>query len=137
MWVSWLIAGPVMLWMMLEMFAGINLTSHLVMELVMTIAAVVVIAVPGRETLRSAWRSALSGTPNMDVLIAIGTVASLGTGLLALAHGMGWVVFSIHLFAGIATMLMAFHLTGRYIETNSRDRASDRSEERRVGRRGG
>src|SRR5690625_3438686 len=125
MWVSWLIAGPVMLWMMLEMFAGINLTSHLVMELVMTIAAVVVIAVPGRETLRSAWRSALSGTPNMDVLIAIGTVASLGTGLLAMAHGMGWVVFPIHSFAGIATMIMAFHLTGRYIETKSRGRASD------------
>ncbi len=122
---SWIVTAPIMVWMVLEMFAGIHLTGPLLMEVIMTAAAAFVLFVPGRATLKSAWKSAQNLHPNMDVLIAIGTVASLSTGFLALAGLFGWITFPMHSFAGIAAMIMAFHLTGRYVETKSRGRASD------------
>ena len=54
----------------------------------------------------------------MDVLIAIGTAASILAGILSL-------VMPVNTFAGIAAMIMAFHLTGRYIETKAKGRASE------------
>jgi len=122
---SWIVTAPVMIWMVLDMFIGVHLTSHFVMEFVMVVAAAFVLFFPGRETLLSAWKSGKNLNPNMDVLIAIGTIASLGTGLLVMLHFSGLIEFPMHSFAGIAAMIMAFHLTGRYIETKSRGRASD------------
>jgi P-type Cu+ transporter len=122
---SWIVTAPVMIWMVLDMFFGIHLTSHFIMEFVMVVAAAFVLFIPGRETLVSAWKSGKNLNPNMDVLIAIGTIASLGTGLLVMLHFSGLIEFPMHSFAGIAAMIMAFHLTGRYIETKSRGRASD------------
>jgi P-type Cu+ transporter len=122
---SWIITVPVMVWMGLEMFFSIHLTSPLVMESFLTVGAAVVLFIPGRDTLVSAWKSGRHLNPNMDVLIALGTLASLGTGVLALFHHLEIIEFPMHSFAGIAAMIMAFHLTGRYIETKSRGRASD------------
>ncbi len=123
--VAWIITAPVMVWMTLEMFLGVHLTGPLVMESLMTAGAAVVLFYPGLETLKSAWKSGRNLNPNMDVLIAIGTLASLSTGFLAVFNYLGWIVFPMHSFAGIAAMIMAFHLTGRYIETKSRGHASD------------
>ncbi|MEX1063698.1 MAG: heavy metal translocating P-type ATPase [Balneolaceae bacterium] len=123
--VSWLITAPLMIWMAVDMLSVFRPVSLPVMELLMTAGASAVLFRPGRKTLKSAWRSALNGHPNMDVLIAIGTLASLCTGPLALAGHAGWISFPMHSFAGIAAMIMAFHLTGRYIEIKSRGRASD------------
>jgi len=81
---SWIITAPLMAWMFVDMVLNIHLTSHLTMELAMFAGAGYVIFGPGMETLRSAWKSARVLTPNMDVLIALGTIASLVTGLLAL-----------------------------------------------------
>jgi Cu+-exporting ATPase len=56
----------------------------------------------------------------MDVLIALGTIASL------LVSPVSLVVKSIspHDFAGIAAMILSFHLTGRYLENRARGKAS-------------
>ena len=56
--------------------------------------------------------------PNMDVLIALGSLAALSTGIIKS-------YVDIHSFAGIAGMIMSFHLTGRYIETKARGRSSE------------
>lgn len=122
---SWVITIPLMVWMFAEMVIGISLTSHFVMEASMTLGAAVVIFYPGLPTLKGAWRSALNLSPNMDVLIALGTLASLLTGFMALAFHAGITSVMMVSFAGIAAMIMAFHLTGRYIETKARGRASD------------
>ncbi len=114
-----------MLWMFLSMVLGIHLTSHLVMEFAMVAGAGYVLFGPGLETLRSALISSRNLTPNMDVLIALGTTASLITGFVSLAHMFGWVHSPFYSFAGIAAMIMSFHLTGRYIEAKARGRASD------------
>lgn len=122
---SWWVTAPLMIWMFLEMALGIHLTSHLVMEAVMTIGASAVIFYPGWPTLVGAWRSSKNLNPNMDVLIAIGTVASLITGFMALSYYLGISDAMMFSFAGIAAMIMAFHLTGRYVETKAKGRASE------------
>jgi Cu+-exporting ATPase len=114
-----------MIWMLLSMVLGIQITSHLVMEIAMVLGAGYVLFGPGYETLRSALISSRNLTPNMDVLIALGTTASLITGLVSLGHMLGLIQSEFYSFAGIAAMIMAFHLTGRYIEAKARGRASD------------
>ena len=122
---SWLVTAPLMLWMFLDMVLGIHFTSHLVMELFMILGASYVIFFPGRDTVIGAVRSARSLYPNMDVLIALGTIASLITGFVALGYELGFLDAQFYSFAGIAAMIMAFHLTGRYVETKARGRTSE------------
>jgi len=122
---SWMVTLPLMIWMFVDMVLGIKITGHTFMEIAMTAGASYVIFFPGMETLRGAWRSARNLNPNMDVLIAIGTVASIVTGLMSLAYHAGLLSVMFYSFSGIAAMIMAFHLTGRYVETKAKGRASD------------
>ncbi len=122
---SWIVTAPLMIWMFVDMVLGIHLTSHLVMEIAMTAGAGYVIFGPGYTTIVSALKSARVLTPNMDVLIALGTIASIITGFVALGYELGLIQSQFYSFAGIAAMIMAFHLTGRYVETKARGRASE------------
>ncbi|PAU94467.1 heavy metal translocating P-type ATPase [Aliifodinibius salipaludis] len=124
MWWSWAMTIPIILLMIPEMFAGFALGGELGYQLLMIGLSSVVIFYPGWETLKGAWRSAINGSPNMDVLIAMGSLAALGTGFVALLHVFGMAP-PFHSFAGIAGMIMAFHLTGRYVETKAKGRASE------------
>jgi len=122
---SWGVTIPLMIWMFIEMIWGSHAGHSMSAEIMMTAGAAIVIFFPGLDTLKSAFRSAINFSPNMDVLIALGTVASLSTGLMALAGMLGYLSFVMQSFSAIAAMIMAFHLTGRYIETKSRGQASD------------
>ncbi|HDR00164.1 MAG TPA: heavy metal translocating P-type ATPase, partial [candidate division WOR-3 bacterium] len=113
-WV-WVLVGPVMALMGLHM-AGVHVRYMEWIEVGLGAAAVFG---PGFRTLRMALGSLRSGAASMDVLITLGTLAALGSGVAVLA---GVPVAS---FAGIAGMIMAFHLTGRYIEARARGKASD------------
>ena len=124
MWVAWGFTIPVILWMLPEMLAGYPVGGTLVYNAGMIVLSAVVIFWAGRTTMASAWSSAIHANPNMDVLIAMGATASLATGLVALLHEFGMAP-EFHSFAGIAGMIMAFHLTGRYVETKARGRASE------------
>lgn len=124
MWWAWALTIPIMLWMLPEMIAGVALGGELTYHLVMILLSSAVIFYPGWETIQGAWKSTLNKSPNMDVLIAMGTLASLATGIVALLHNFG-VAPPFHSFAGIAGMIMAFHLTGRYVETKAKGRASE------------
>lgn len=121
---SWALTIPIILWMIPEMIWGYRFLGGLGYEVGMIALSAVVIFVPGWETIRSAWKSAKNLSPNMDVLIAMGTLAALSTGVVALLHQFGMAP-DFHSFAGIAGMIMAFHLTGRYIETKAKGRASE------------
>ena len=122
---SWAVTLPLMIWMFLDMVLGIHITSHLVMDLAMILGATYVLLDPGRNTLVSAFKSARVLSPNMDLLIAIGTVASVITGFVALGYQLELIDSQFYSFAGIAAMIMAFHLSGRYVETKARGRASE------------
>jgi len=121
---SWAATIPAMAWMLPEMLAGYQFLGPVSYDLGMILLSSIAIFYPGWETLQSAWKSAKNGTPNMDVLIAMGTLASLATGFVALGFHFD-LAPEFHSFAGIAGMIMAFHLTGRYIEIKAKGRASE------------
>jgi Cu+-exporting ATPase len=121
---AWALTAPIILWMLPAMTAGYVFLGPLAHAVGMVVLSGLVLAIPGRETLRGAVTSAVHLSPNMDVLIAMGTLASLATGVVALLHHVG-LAPPFQNFAGIAGMIMAFHLTGRYIETKARGRASE------------
>jgi P-type Cu+ transporter len=123
MWFAWGFTIPIVLWMLPEMLFAYHFLGKLGFDLGMVLLATIVLFGPGRETLRSAWKSALHLGPNMDVLITMGTTASLATGVVSVLHRFG-VAPDFANFAGVSGMIMAFHLTGRYIETKAKGRAS-------------
>ncbi|MDX1619040.1 MAG: heavy metal translocating P-type ATPase [Balneolaceae bacterium] len=128
MWWSWALTVPIILWMLPDMIWGYAFLGELGMELGMLGLSAYVMFGPGWETMKSAWKSATNLMPNMDVLIAMGTLAALSTGLVALLHQFG-LAPQFYSFAGIAGMIMAFHLTGRYVETKAKGRASEAIQE--------
>ena len=115
---AWVVTAIIMLWMIPNWISGIMWPSDTLYIYGMIGLSVIVLVFPGRETLKSAWRSAIHFSPNMDVLIVLGSLACLATG------GLKTMGMNIHSFAGIAGMIMAFHLTGRYIEEKARGRSS-------------
>ena len=120
---AWALTVPVIVWMIPEMVFGLHWPSMLAFHLGMTALALVVLAVPGRATMTSAVRSARHGVPNMDVLIALGSGVSLLTGFWAILHAVGLAPELMN-YAGIGAMIVAIHLTGRFIEARARGRSS-------------
>ncbi len=118
MLVAWGFTVPIVLLMIPEMLFGIAWPNHFVYTLGMILLSVPVLFWAGKETLLSAVKAASRGTPNMDVLIALGTSTAFLTGPA--------VFFSpIENYAGVAAMIMSFHLLGRYIEAKAKGRASE------------
>lgn len=122
-WWAWGATIPIILWMFADMIWGYTFLGSLGYELGMIGLSSLVLFYPGWETMKSAWKSSKNLAPNMDVLIAMGTLAALGTGFVALLHQFG-LAPAFYSFAGIGGMIMAFHVTGRYVETKAKGRTS-------------
>ncbi|QTL97439.1 heavy metal translocating P-type ATPase [Iocasia frigidifontis] len=117
MWGTWVFTIPIILWMIPEMVWGIAWPNMVIFDLGMIILAIPPLFIYGRKTFITAYRAVSHGSANMDVLIAIGTGAAFLTGPA--------VFFTpIANYAGVSAMIMAFHLTGRYIEETAKGRAS-------------
>jgi len=117
MWVSWAFTVPIIAWMIIEMVFGIAWPNQTVFNIGMILLAVPPMFWAGRETLVSAAKRVSHGRANMDVLIALGT-------LTAFITGPAWFFSPILNYAGVAGMIMSFHLLGRYIEAKAKGRAS-------------
>ncbi|MEE8389250.1 MAG: copper ion binding protein, partial [Anaerolineae bacterium] len=115
--VAWVFTAPIILWMFAEMFFGIVWPNETIFNLGMIILALPVLFWVGRRTYRSGLTAVLHGYANMDTLIMLGTGASLLTGPARF-------FFPVANYAGVSAMIMAFHLTGRYIEETAKGRAS-------------
>ncbi|MGC8872844.1 MAG: heavy metal translocating P-type ATPase [Chloroflexia bacterium] len=122
--IAWGFTIPIVLWMLPEMAWGIVWPDHRIFEAGMILLALPVLFWAGWATYRSAWSSLRHGSANMDVLIAMGTLASLLTGPAALVTLFIQGHPAIANYAGVAAMIMAFHLTGRYVEATAKGRAS-------------
>jgi Cu+-exporting ATPase len=120
---AWALTAPIVAWMLPEMVLGAKWPSEIAYDLGMILLAAPVLAIWGRETVVGGFRSLLRGTPNMDALIALGTTAAFATGFVTVAHDLGLAPRLLN-YSGVAAMIMAFHLTGRYVETKARGRAS-------------
>ena len=115
--VAWAFTIPIILWMFAEMFFGILWPNATIYNLGMILLALPVLFWVGRKTYTGAWAAVRHGYANMDTLIALGTGVSLLTGPASF-------FFPIANYAGVSAMIMAFHLTGRYVEETAKGRAS-------------
>ncbi len=118
MWVSWGFTGPIIVWMVLEMVFGIIWPNELVYHLGMIGLALPVLGWAGWETYAVGTKALFRGAANMDSLIVLGTAAAFVTGPLSF-------LMPVASYAGVSAMIMAFHLTGRYIEESAKGRASE------------
>ncbi|MBS7633345.1 copper-translocating P-type ATPase [Candidatus Bathyarchaeota archaeon] len=115
--IAWAFTVPIMVWMIPEMFFGVALPDMMTFNLGMVLLAVPPIFAAGFQTYRSATKSLMHRNANMDVLIMIGT-------LIAFLTGPASMISPLLNYAGVAAMIMSFHLTGRFIEAKARGRAS-------------
>ncbi|MCF8008743.1 MAG: heavy metal translocating P-type ATPase [Halanaerobiales bacterium] len=114
---TWLFTAPIILWMIPEMIFGVAWPNMTIFNLGMVILAIPPLFIYGRNTYLSAYKSITHGGANMDVLIAMGTGAAFITGFFVFFTPMAN-------YAGVAAMIMAFHLTGRFIEEKAKGKAS-------------
>jgi Cu+-exporting ATPase len=112
----WAITLPIIVIMVLDMVFRVMIPYA---DLILTVFGGLAVLVPGYRTLKAGFNSLRHGTASMDVLIGMGTLTALATGI-ARALGLPY-----ENYAGISGMIMAFHLTGRYIEARSKGRASE------------
>jgi Cu+-exporting ATPase len=117
MLLAWVFTLPVMVWMSLGMLAGMAWPGEPWYTLVMILLSAPVVFFIGWPTQRSALKSIAHRQTNMDVLIMLGTTVSFSTGIVSLFT-------ALRSFAAISAMIMAIHLTGRFIESAARGRAS-------------
>lgn len=117
MLVAWAFTAPIIIWMLAEMLFGIVWPNMTIFNLGMIALALPVLLWVGRKTYVGAWAAVSHGHANMDTLIALGTGVSLLTGPAAF-------FYPVANYAGVAAMIMAFHLTGRYVEESAKGRAS-------------
>lgn len=111
---AWLITTPLIILMILHMLSPH--TSHsLWFEVSLSSFVIFYVA---RRTIKGAWIALTHKHANMDVLILFGAVSSWTTGVLALLGS------PITSFASIGAMIVTFHITGRFIESYLRDKAS-------------
>lgn len=113
--IAWAITIPIIILMLLEMVFGLMIPY---INPIMVILGALVLFIPGVHTLKAGINSVRHGSASMDVLIGMGTMTALLTGILKIFG------LQIENYAGVSGMIMAFHLTGRYIEAMSKGRAS-------------
>jgi Cu+-exporting ATPase len=113
---AWAITAPVVVLMALEMVFKVMVPLA---DPLMVALGGLAVFLPGFATLKAGVNSVRHAAASMDVLIGMGTLTALATGVLR--------VFNLPFanYAGIAGMIMAFHLTGRFIEAQSKGRASE------------
>ena len=114
---SWIFTIPIVFVMYFGMLSGIDLFSEQFAKILILILGFPVIFIFGFETIKAGLRGFYSFYFNMDSLIALGTIVAYLTGFLSL--------FNISQnYSGISSMIMAIFITGKYVETIARGRAS-------------
>jgi Cu+-exporting ATPase len=115
--ISWAVTIPTIAWMIPEMFFGIAWPSPIIFQVGLILLAIPALFWAGKATLLSAVKKVFHGRANMDVLITLGTMTAFATGPASFFT-------PILNYAGVAGMIMSFHLLGRFIEAKAKGRAS-------------
>ncbi len=111
---AWIVTAPLSLLMILHML-GYHISGFVLIEI---ISVAFLAFYCGMATIKSAWIAFRHFHSNMDTLITIGTVTSW---LTAVLNYSGLPIIS---FGTIGGMIITIHLTGRFIESNLRDKAA-------------
>ena len=110
----WIITLPLSIMMIFHML-GYHIPGFVWIEV---IAVAFVIFYCGKATVKSAWIAFRHLHSNMDTLITIGSITSWVTAIL---NRIGLPIIS---FGTLGAMIIAIHLTGRFIESHLRDKAA-------------
>lgn len=111
---SWLVTAPLMTLMVFHM-VGQHVPLYYPLEF---FGGALAIFWAGRDSIKGAWIALSHFHANMDVLVVSGSVAAWATAAFAFAG------FPVVSFGAVGAMIMALHITGRYIESRLRDKAS-------------
>ncbi|MBT7705949.1 copper-translocating P-type ATPase [archaeon] len=114
---TWLLTIPIMLIMYSEYIFGTMLVPMNRMTGVMLILSFPIIFILGFSTVKSGLKGFYKLYFSMDSLIALGTVVAYGTGILSY-------YMDVTSFAGVSGMIMTIFITGKYIESRAKGRAS-------------
>lgn len=122
MLIAWAFAAPLAVWMLVEMIVGPWPNAE-IFNIGQVLLALVPLFGPGLSTLTTGFKALTRRTANMDTLIALGTSMAFITGPISmLMETFG--LQSVANYAGVGAMIMAFHLTGRFIEAQAKGKAS-------------
>lgn len=106
---------PILFVMVVDMFNIFMISNISILE---TFLSMPVILIIGFNIHKSAFNSLLNKNINMDLLISIGTLASLTTGFLIFFH------LDVSNFSFVGAMITFFFLLGKYLESLAKGRAS-------------
>lgn len=106
-------AGTIMVLMAVHMFL-VTITGYLAVTAVL---GAPVVLWTGRHVHLGAFRSMKNRSPNMDVLVSLGSLPPYLIGLAGF-------FLPIQTFIEMATTIMTFHLIGKYLEVRAKGRAT-------------
>jgi len=121
--VAWGFIIPMLVLMIPHMFFGITVGGMTFYNIAMVGLATPILFYTGKETFVSGTKSFMNLTPNMDALIMLGSLAAYLTGIIAVSYQFGYGPNILN-YGGVAGMIMAFHLIGRYLEDKATGKAS-------------
>ena len=113
---AWALTIPIAI-IMYSAKLGLFMIDDRIMTVILLILAFPVIFIFGFATIKSGLKGFTNFYFNMDSLIMLGTLIAYFTGILSL-------FISINDYSGISSMIMAFFITGKFVETKARGRAS-------------
>lgn len=114
---AWIFSIPIAVLMILQRVFMIELFSEEIMVAIILILGFPVVFIFGFSTIRGGLRGFYTFYFNMDSLIALGTVIAYLTGILTFFD-------IVDDYSGVSAMIMAIFITGKYIETKARGRAT-------------
>lgn len=116
---------PMFPWFKIVMEIPIFLPGLYLLEIAQLLLTLPVQFGVGKRFLRSAMVSVLHGTPTMDVLVSISTLAAFGFSIFSMLHG---VVTQVKtpptVFFDTSTMLITFIVLGRLLENKAKGKSS-------------
>ena len=110
---SALLSGTIMVLMIIKMF-GVHPPYYL---WIVNLLALPNIFLLGHHVHRASWNAVKNKSPNMDVLVTLGSVPPYVIGLMAF-------FLPLQAFTEMASSIMTLHLVGKYLETRAKGRAS-------------
>ncbi|MFH1187089.1 MAG: heavy metal translocating P-type ATPase, partial [Candidatus Levyibacteriota bacterium] len=114
---SWLFTIPIIFLMYIGKLIGIEIIPEDYMVLSLLAFAFPIIFIFGFSTIKSGLKGFYTFYFSMDSLIALGTIVAFFTGVLSF-------FINVQDFSGISGMIMTIFITGKYIESKARGRAT-------------
>ena len=114
---AWIFTIQLMIIMYLSIFTGKELLPMEVMTPVMLALSFPIIFIFGFKTIKTGLKGFYNFYFSMDSLIALGTIIAYLTGILSF-------FITIQDYSGVSGMIMTIFITGKYIETKAKGKAT-------------